>query len=40
MIQQYIESKLEKRKKGVIGPLLGKKCILFLDDLNMPIEDD
>ena len=32
-----IESKLEKKRgKKVIGARSGKKCVIFIDDINMP----
>ena len=34
--QGIMEQKLERRRKGVYGPPSGMKCIIFVDDLNMP----
>ncbi|CAD7932621.1 unnamed protein product [Amoebophrya sp. A25] len=34
--QDLLDSKMEKRRRGVYGPAAGKKLVLFVDDLNMP----
>lgn len=38
-VQEIIESKIEKRTKGVFVPYGGKKMLNFMDDFNMPAKD-
>nr|XP_020476144.1 LOW QUALITY PROTEIN: dynein heavy chain 2, axonemal [Monopterus albus] len=38
-IQAIVESRIEKRTKGVFVPSGGKHLLCFLDDLNMPAHD-
>ena len=37
--QDLIDSKCEKRRKGVYGPAAGKEFIIFVDDVNMPMKE-
>jgi dynein heavy chain len=36
MVQNQIDSSLDRRRRGVYGPMPGMKFIIFVDDLNMP----
>lgn len=35
-IQRNLETNVEKRTKDTYGPPMGKRLIVFMDDMNMP----
>eukprot|EP00924_Labyrinthula_sp_SR-Ha-C_P008574 snap_masked-scaffold_37-processed-gene-0.12-mRNA-1 protein AED:0.06 eAED:0.07 QI:0/0/0/1/1/1/3/0/4292 len=38
--QDFLDSKMEKLKRGVFGPPSGKRFVIFVDDLNMPQREE
>ena len=39
-VQDIVDMKLDKIRTGIYGPRLGMKCVIFIDDLNMPKKEE
>ncbi|CAE7798107.1 DNAH7, partial [Symbiodinium necroappetens] len=37
--QDLVDAKLERRRKGIYGPPMGRMCVVMVDDLNMPVKE-
>jgi dynein heavy chain, axonemal len=40
MTQDLLDSKFDKRKRGVYGPPAGKRYAIHVDDMNMPLREE